>query len=354
MGKTELTEISTKPKQLCSNRSKKHASTPPRLPAKCKKVTNQQQGQNNQRPSKEKISWLPTKCQEPKHPDRAKQAIHGKRPIKPPNDSSTHHRPFIDAIHFYLKKLTEKKGFHAFYHCMETFKTLIVDKMNSSKDKADDEESNFADIIIVYCFLPSSLPRYMFIASSWIPKYKIGPVTPYPLHSSLFPPCMADLELDQGFMFDLQGRVDVFRSPFFDINFEINHSIEDYIDRIFYPLTSAIGDHQPPVQWQIIQQPSTTTSLDNSSLSNTARLSAIPVKTPQGLRLEFFYKIKVYCVVIQNHVMPDKQRFSTEIILLHSSSMGTTKSVALRDISNASPINGIATEILLLRSFFCN
>ncbi|KAL0914167.1 hypothetical protein M5K25_017677 [Dendrobium thyrsiflorum] len=80
---------------------------------------------------------------------------------------------------------------------------------------------------------------------------------------------MTDPKLDHGFVFDLQGRVDVLRSPFFDINLEIDHFVEDYIDRIFYSLTSAIDDHQPLVQWQILHQPSTTTSPDNSSLSNT-------------------------------------------------------------------------------------
>ncbi|KAH0457675.1 hypothetical protein IEQ34_012990 [Dendrobium chrysotoxum] len=86
---------------------------------------------------------------------------------------------------------------------------------------------------------------------------------------------MADPEHDHGFVFDLQGRVDVHRSLFFDINFEIDHTVKDYIDRIFFSLTIAIDEHQLPVQWPILQHPPTISSPNNSSLSNIGGMAGV-------------------------------------------------------------------------------
>ncbi|KAL0908505.1 hypothetical protein M5K25_023001 [Dendrobium thyrsiflorum] len=68
---------------------------------------------------------------------------------------------------------------------------------------------------------------------------------------------MADPERDHGFVFDDQGRVDVLKSPFFDINLEVDATVEDYVDRIFYCLTTAIDDYYPSIQWQVLHHPPT-------------------------------------------------------------------------------------------------
>ncbi|KAL0919847.1 hypothetical protein M5K25_011971 [Dendrobium thyrsiflorum] len=68
---------------------------------------------------------------------------------------------------------------------------------------------------------------------------------------------MVDPEQDHGFVYDYQGRVYVLRSPFFNINFEIDHTVQDYHDRIFFSLTTAIDKHQIPNQWQVLQRPPT-------------------------------------------------------------------------------------------------
>ncbi|KAL0908707.1 hypothetical protein M5K25_023213 [Dendrobium thyrsiflorum] len=55
---------------------------------------------------------------------------------------------------------------------------------------------------------------------------------------------MANPDQDHGFIYDHQGRIDVLKSPVFDINLEIDHTVEDYIDRIQFSLRTAIDDQQ--------------------------------------------------------------------------------------------------------------
>ncbi|KAL0909967.1 hypothetical protein M5K25_020886 [Dendrobium thyrsiflorum] len=53
------------------------------------------------------------------------------------------------------------------------------------------------------------------------------------LPSSFFfgqPPCMGDPANDHSFVYNDQGKIDILRSPFFDINFEIDQFIEDYVE----------------------------------------------------------------------------------------------------------------------------
>ncbi|KAL0923320.1 hypothetical protein M5K25_007372 [Dendrobium thyrsiflorum] len=49
----------------------------------------------------------------------------------------------------------------------------------------------------------------------------------------------------------------------------IASSVEDYIDRIFFSLTTAIDDNQISIQWQVLQHPPTFSSPANFSLSST-------------------------------------------------------------------------------------
>ncbi|KAL0914008.1 hypothetical protein M5K25_017505 [Dendrobium thyrsiflorum] len=69
---------------------------------------------------------------------------------------------------------------------------------------------------------------------------------------------MVDPKLDLGFVFNDQGLVDIHRSPFFDIDFENNHIIKEYMDEISFSLAIAIDHRRPPVQWQLTYSPPTT------------------------------------------------------------------------------------------------
>ncbi|KAL0917233.1 hypothetical protein M5K25_012282 [Dendrobium thyrsiflorum] len=81
---------------------------------------------------------------------------------------------------------------------------------------------------------------------------------------------MVDPELDHRFVFNSQGRIDVLRSPFFDVNLEIDHTVEEYIDRIFFSSTTAIDEYHIPIQWQILRRPPIPSFPVNFSLDETA------------------------------------------------------------------------------------
>ncbi|KAL0914625.1 hypothetical protein M5K25_014988 [Dendrobium thyrsiflorum] len=67
--------------------------------------------------------------------------------------------------------------------------------------------------------------------------------------------CMADPEVDHGFIFDNQGRTDILRSPFFDVFFSHDETANDYIDRILYQLSLSIEEHIRPGRWIIVGHP---------------------------------------------------------------------------------------------------
>ncbi|KAL0919909.1 hypothetical protein M5K25_012035 [Dendrobium thyrsiflorum] len=65
---------------------------------------------------------------------------------------------------------------------------------------------------------------------------------------------MADPEIDHGFVFDGEGRTDVLGSPFFDVHFGTDDTIDEYIDHILYQLTLSIEEHIRPGHWVIINR----------------------------------------------------------------------------------------------------
>ncbi|KAL0916395.1 hypothetical protein M5K25_013902 [Dendrobium thyrsiflorum] len=67
------------------------------------------------------------------------------------------------------------------------------------------------------------------------PKSEIS-CFPYFLH------WMADHEQDHGFIYDDQGQDDILNSPFFDINPEVDSTVEEYVERIVFTLAAAIDD----------------------------------------------------------------------------------------------------------------
>ncbi|KAL0904810.1 hypothetical protein M5K25_026964 [Dendrobium thyrsiflorum] len=66
---------------------------------------------------------------------------------------------------------------------------------------------------------------------------------------------MADPEVDAGFVFDEQGRTDILGSPFFDIYFRFDETIDDYVDHILYQLSLSLEEHIRPGHWIINSQP---------------------------------------------------------------------------------------------------
>ncbi|KAL0918728.1 hypothetical protein M5K25_010752 [Dendrobium thyrsiflorum] len=68
---------------------------------------------------------------------------------------------------------------------------------------------------------------------------------------------MEDPDVDHGFLYDDQGRVDILGSPFFDVEFGNDRTADEYVDRIIYQLSLAIEDRIPSGRWYIISAPPT-------------------------------------------------------------------------------------------------
>ncbi|KAL0923156.1 hypothetical protein M5K25_007201 [Dendrobium thyrsiflorum] len=65
---------------------------------------------------------------------------------------------------------------------------------------------------------------------------------------------MGDPNVDHGFLFDDQRRVDILGSPFFDVTFGDDRTADEYVVRIIYQLTLAIEDQIPAGHWFKIAQ----------------------------------------------------------------------------------------------------
>ncbi|KAL0916601.1 hypothetical protein M5K25_014128 [Dendrobium thyrsiflorum] len=82
---------------------------------------------------------------------------------------------------------------------------------------------------------------------------------------------MGDPNVDHGFLFDDQGRVDILGSPFFDVTFGNERTADEYVDRIIYQLTLAIEDQIPAGHWYLVSR--RPTSLDPATSPATSTRS---------------------------------------------------------------------------------
>ncbi|KAL0904970.1 hypothetical protein M5K25_027137 [Dendrobium thyrsiflorum] len=85
--------------------------------------------------------------------------------------------------------------------------------------------------------------------------YIIAQIKPYKPDS---PPCMADPEHNHGFVYDVHGRTDLLRSPFFDLNLEVDDTVDDYVYRILFTLVPSIEEHLPIRHRRLIGRPPTS------------------------------------------------------------------------------------------------
>ncbi|KAL0904011.1 hypothetical protein M5K25_026080 [Dendrobium thyrsiflorum] len=80
--------------------------------------------------------------------------------------------------------------------------------------------------------------------------------------------CMGDPDVDHGFLYDDQGRVDILGSPFFDVEFGNDRTADEYVDRIIYQLSLAIEDRISSGRWYISGSSSTLKSAISSCMAN--------------------------------------------------------------------------------------
>ncbi|KAH0467848.1 hypothetical protein IEQ34_002881 [Dendrobium chrysotoxum] len=79
---------------------------------------------------------------------------------------------------------------------------------------------------------------------------------------------MADPEFDYGFVYDQEGFVNILRSSFFDLDLEFDESVENYVNRILFQLSTAIDQRLSSNQWLIIHRPPTPSNPGNFQLTN--------------------------------------------------------------------------------------
>ncbi|KAL0917120.1 hypothetical protein M5K25_012167 [Dendrobium thyrsiflorum] len=85
---------------------------------------------------------------------------------------------------------------------------------------------------------------------------------------------MGDPNVDHGFSYDDQGRVDVLHSPFFDVAFGNDTTADEYVGRILYQLTLAIEDQLPANRWYLVSR---RPSSPNPATSPTTSSRGIPL-----------------------------------------------------------------------------
>ncbi|KAL0922505.1 hypothetical protein M5K25_006495 [Dendrobium thyrsiflorum] len=99
---------------------------------------------------------------------------------------------------------------------------------------------------------------------------------------------MGDPDVDYGFLYDEQGRVDILQSPFFDVTFGNDRTADEYVDRIIYQLTLAIEDRIPQGRWYIIGRSSTPLNLAPN-----------PATTTRGILLPTVALLIVACILLR-------------------------------------------------------
>ncbi|KAI0491509.1 hypothetical protein KFK09_025769 [Dendrobium nobile] len=63
--------------------------------------------------------------------------------------------------------------------------------------------------------------------------------------------CMDEPEWNFGFEYDNNGRVNILRSQFFDVGFDFDDTVEEYLDRILPTLVDSIDEHFSIYTWII-------------------------------------------------------------------------------------------------------
>ncbi|PKU72197.1 hypothetical protein MA16_Dca006790 [Dendrobium catenatum] len=86
---------------------------------------------------------------------------------------------------------------------------------------------------------------------------------------------MADPEFEWGLVFNADGNLNILRSPFFEVGFEDDATVGDYLDRVVPTLASIIDRQRPNYDWSI----NSRSFLLSSPLSTFPWFKAVGVAT---------------------------------------------------------------------------
>ncbi|KAL0904772.1 hypothetical protein M5K25_026922 [Dendrobium thyrsiflorum] len=152
---------------------------------------------------------------------------------------------------------------------------------------------------LVPCLSPSKLSESGYFSNDFDPRHPpslggiaIGGFPTSPSLRLVFKrvmalTCMGDPNVDHGFYYDVQGRVDVLHSPFFDVAFGNDTTADEYVERVLYQLTLAIEDQLPANRWCLVsRRPSSL----NPATSPTTSTRGIPLLLVASLLSEVVSK----------------------------------------------------------------
>ncbi|KAH0449672.1 hypothetical protein IEQ34_020364 [Dendrobium chrysotoxum] len=84
-------------------------------------------------------------------------------------------------------------------------------------------------------------------------------------------------EWNFGFVHDDRGQVDILQSPFFDVGFDFDDTVEEYIDRIQYDLVDVIDEQRSKGRWIIYGHPPPPPIPATSPATTTLRATCLLV-----------------------------------------------------------------------------
>ncbi|KAL0924276.1 hypothetical protein M5K25_005092 [Dendrobium thyrsiflorum] len=110
---------------------------------------------------------------------------------------------------------------------------------------------------------------------------------------------MADPERDFGIVYDDQGLIQILQSPFFDVDPEVDHTVEEYMARILDTVVMAVEDQLGTVEWRLATGPqSIVKEIDRAEqLTFGVEVVALGLETVEIVRLLPNLELKIVYVL---------------------------------------------------------
>ncbi|KAL0911359.1 hypothetical protein M5K25_019493 [Dendrobium thyrsiflorum] len=109
--------------------------------------------------------------------------------------------------------------------------------------------SSVSLLFLLFRGLCAAVPVTLLACWAAVPRASLGNLF---LAVGLSPsPFLLDPANDHGFVYNTKGQVDILQSPFFDFSSDVDHSVEEYVDRIIFQLAATIDVQLSSVQWLV-------------------------------------------------------------------------------------------------------
>ncbi|KAH0462308.1 hypothetical protein IEQ34_009883 [Dendrobium chrysotoxum] len=89
-------------------------------------------------------------------------------------------------------------------------------------------------------------------------------------------------EWDYGLILHEHDNIDILRSPFFDVGFDFDNTIEEYFERIHITLVDTIDDQRKKGQWTLFGRATTASPPATSTFKDYSLLNSFPIDSLNG------------------------------------------------------------------------